>query len=243
MRRPSRTRGSRYGQLLIDSMPPATAMSMSPVAMPCAAEHDGLEARAADLVDGERGDTVGEAAAQRRLPRGILAEPRGHDVAHDAFVDDRRVDAGAAHRLGDDERAELGRGEILQRAEELPGRGANGAGDDGFTHASGTSIRRRIRSRSASRRGALQAREDHARGARDLARPLRALGLDEQQCPLEPDRRGALPIAGPTATFHANSTLPGESGAPRSSSASAPGTAAEWLHRVNLGQPAWPGRA
>ena len=36
-RSPSRTRGSRYGQLLIDSMPPATAMSMSPVAMPCAA--------------------------------------------------------------------------------------------------------------------------------------------------------------------------------------------------------------
>src|SRR3954449_11732677 len=30
IRRPSRTRGSRYGQLLIDSMPPATATSMSP---------------------------------------------------------------------------------------------------------------------------------------------------------------------------------------------------------------------
>jgi len=37
IRKPSRTRGSRYGQLLIDSMPPATAMSMSPVAMPWAA--------------------------------------------------------------------------------------------------------------------------------------------------------------------------------------------------------------
>ena len=33
MRRPSRTRGSRYGQLLIDSMPPATATSMSPTRM------------------------------------------------------------------------------------------------------------------------------------------------------------------------------------------------------------------
>src|SRR5262245_60966652 len=30
MRSPSRTRGRRYGQLLIDSMPPATATSMSP---------------------------------------------------------------------------------------------------------------------------------------------------------------------------------------------------------------------
>src|SRR5262245_11212466 len=37
MRRPSRTRGIRYGQLLIDSMPPATTTSTSPVAMPWAA--------------------------------------------------------------------------------------------------------------------------------------------------------------------------------------------------------------
>ena len=37
MRRPSRTLVMRYGQLLIDSMPPATAMSMSPSAMPCVA--------------------------------------------------------------------------------------------------------------------------------------------------------------------------------------------------------------
>src|SRR5712691_13310670 len=33
MRRPSRTLGYRYGQLLIDSMPPATATSMSPARM------------------------------------------------------------------------------------------------------------------------------------------------------------------------------------------------------------------
>src|SRR3954469_15579311 len=37
MRRPSRTRGRRYGQLLIDSMPPATATSMSPTRMPWSA--------------------------------------------------------------------------------------------------------------------------------------------------------------------------------------------------------------
>src|SRR5687768_743270 len=37
MRRPSRARGRRYGALLIDSMPPATAISISPSAMPCAA--------------------------------------------------------------------------------------------------------------------------------------------------------------------------------------------------------------
>ena len=37
IRRPSRTRGRRYGELLIESIPPATATSMSPVAIPCAA--------------------------------------------------------------------------------------------------------------------------------------------------------------------------------------------------------------
>src|SRR6476659_7330569 len=37
MRKPSRTRGIRYGQLLMDSMPPATTTSTSPVATPCAA--------------------------------------------------------------------------------------------------------------------------------------------------------------------------------------------------------------
>src|SRR5687767_3567329 len=37
MRRPSRALERRYGALLIDSMPPATAMSMSPTVMPCAA--------------------------------------------------------------------------------------------------------------------------------------------------------------------------------------------------------------
>ena len=76
MRRPSRTRGSRYGQLLIDSMPPATAMSMSPARDALVGEHHRLQARAADLVDRERGDVIGQAAVERRLPRRVLAEAR-----------------------------------------------------------------------------------------------------------------------------------------------------------------------
>ena len=70
-------------------------------------EHHRLQSRAAHLVDRQRRDVIGQAAVQRRLPRGVLAEPGGHDVAHDAFVDDLRVDAGAAHGFGDDQRAEL----------------------------------------------------------------------------------------------------------------------------------------
>ena len=70
-------------------------------------EHHRLQSRPADFVDGERGDVIGQAAAQRRLARRILSEAGRDDVAHDAFVDDRGVDAGPAHRLGDDERAKL----------------------------------------------------------------------------------------------------------------------------------------
>ena len=74
MRSPSRTRGSRYGQLLIDSMPPATATSMSPTRDALIGEHHRLQAGAADLVDRQRGDVVGQAAVERRLARRVLAE-------------------------------------------------------------------------------------------------------------------------------------------------------------------------
>ena len=38
-------------------------------------EHDRLESGAAHLVDGERGDVIGQPAAERRLPRRVLPEP------------------------------------------------------------------------------------------------------------------------------------------------------------------------
>jgi hypothetical protein len=76
-------------------------------------EHHRLEAGPADLVDGERADLVGEAALQRRLPRGCLAEPRGQDVAHDDFVHAAGVDARALDGLAHDHGAELGRAEAL----------------------------------------------------------------------------------------------------------------------------------
>ena len=63
------------------------------------------------------------------------------------------------------------------------------------------------------------------RCAADFARPLAGCGVDDERVPSSAHRGHALEGAGPTAAFHANVTLPGESGAPRSSSASAPGTA------------------
>ena len=44
------------------------------------------------------------------------------DVAHDAFVDGRGIDAGALDGFANSQRAELGRPEILQPAEKLAGR-------------------------------------------------------------------------------------------------------------------------
>ena len=38
-------------------------------------EHHGLQARAAHLVDRQRRDVVGQAAVERRLPRGVLPAP------------------------------------------------------------------------------------------------------------------------------------------------------------------------
>jgi hypothetical protein len=97
-------------------------------------QHDGLQARSADFIDRERGDVIGEPAVEGGLARGILAEARGYDVAHDALVHDRGIDARAADGFGHDERAELRRREVLQRAEEFSGRRPDGARDDHVSH-------------------------------------------------------------------------------------------------------------
>ena len=69
---------------------PRRRSSMSPARMRLVGQHDGLQSRSADLVDRQRGDVIGQSAAKRGLPRGILSQTRADDVAHDALVDDRR---------------------------------------------------------------------------------------------------------------------------------------------------------
>ena len=85
--------------MLIDSMPPATAMSMSPRRDALGGEHHRLEPGAADLVDRQRGDVLIEAAVEGGLPRGVLAGASLNHVAHDALVDRVRIDAGAPDGL------------------------------------------------------------------------------------------------------------------------------------------------
>ena len=50
-------------------------------------QHDRFQAGAADLVDGERGNGVGQPRLERGLTSGVLAEPRLQDAAHDDFID------------------------------------------------------------------------------------------------------------------------------------------------------------
>ena len=50
-------------------------------------QHDCLEAGAANLVDRDRRDGVGQARLERRLPGRVLAHAGLQDVAHDDFID------------------------------------------------------------------------------------------------------------------------------------------------------------
>src|SRR5258707_8141299 len=70
----------------------------------------------------------------RRPPRSTLF-PYTTLFRSDALVDDRPIDAGAAHGFCDDERAQFRRGERLERAEKLPGGRSHGADNDGFTRS------------------------------------------------------------------------------------------------------------
>jgi hypothetical protein len=73
---------------------------------------------------------IGESGLERRLARRVLAQARGHDVAHDALVDDCGIDPRAADRFAHYQRPELGRGKALQDSEEFSRRRSNGADDD-----------------------------------------------------------------------------------------------------------------
>ena len=76
---------------------------------------------------------IGEPAVERGLARRILPVARLDDVPHDAFVDDRRIDARAPHGLAHDPGAELGGAQVLERAKELAGGRSHGGNDDGFS--------------------------------------------------------------------------------------------------------------
>ncbi len=100
-------------------------------AIACAASITAFSPEPHTLLTVTAGTASDSPPRERGLPRRGLAETGRDHVAHEAFVDARRIDAGAAHGFADDERAELGRGEVLQRAEELAGGQPRGRQDDG----------------------------------------------------------------------------------------------------------------
>ena len=94
-------------------------------------QHDRLESRAADPVDGRRRGRVGEAGLEHGLARRGLADTGLEDLAHQHLVDDRGrwIEAGALDGRPDRDATELRRRDRGQRAAELADRRARGADD------------------------------------------------------------------------------------------------------------------
>ena len=63
--------------------------------------HDGPHARAADLVEGDARDGLGNTRAERGLPRRGLADARLEHVSHDHLLDVRRRDSRLLERAAD----------------------------------------------------------------------------------------------------------------------------------------------
>ncbi len=115
-------RGSAYGVFDMDSMPPATATFDVPGLNALRGQHHGAQPGSADHVQCQRAHGVGEAGAERRLPGRRLAFAGRDDIAHQAFVDVRWIDARSRERFTNGDGAKLRRGEAFQRAKELAGR-------------------------------------------------------------------------------------------------------------------------
>jgi len=90
-------------------------------------QHHRHQARAADLVHGERPVGRRQACPDPRLPRRRLAEPGGDDVAHDHLLDGGGRHAGALDRRAERRCPELGRGQRGEGAAEAADGGARSA--------------------------------------------------------------------------------------------------------------------
>ena len=94
--------------------------------------HDRLQPGAAHAVDRFRGNFDGHAGLDGRLPRDVHAGAGLEHAPHDHVADVLRVDSRSRDRLADDDRAEVGRGQILEHAPERADGRAAGTQDDSF---------------------------------------------------------------------------------------------------------------
>ena len=129
--KPSRDFGSRCGAWVIDSMPPATTISCSPARISWSASAIALMPDRQTLLMVIDGTSIGMPPLTRRLAGGDLAGAGLDDLAHDHVVDLVAGDAGLLEGALDGDAAEVGRGLVLEAAEQAADRGAGTRDDDG----------------------------------------------------------------------------------------------------------------
>ncbi|MNX92628.1 hypothetical protein D3C86_1247780 [compost metagenome] len=98
------------------------------------AQVQGLEAGAADLVQGHRRHSKRQAGLDRSLARRVLPGAGGQHLTHDHFIDFSRVEAGLCQQLTDHRSAQVDGRNIGQGTLETADRGARGGNNDDFLH-------------------------------------------------------------------------------------------------------------
>ena len=97
-------------------------------------QRDRVQAGQAHLVDGDRGHGHRDAGRHRGLPRRDLARPGLQHLAHDHVLRVGAGEAAAFQRRLDDDAAQVGGGEVLQRAEQAAEGRAGTTRDHRFWH-------------------------------------------------------------------------------------------------------------
>ena len=97
-------------------------------------QRDRVDAREADLVDGDARDVHRDAARDRGGARRVLPGAGQDDLAHDHVVDLVAGDAGLLERAGDGDAAEVRGGLVLEPAEQPADRRTGAGDDDGSGH-------------------------------------------------------------------------------------------------------------
>src|SRR5712691_2789317 len=190
IRNPSRTRGSRYGQLLIDSMPPATATSMSPTRMPWSASMTALSAEPHTLLIVSAATWSGRPPLSAAWRAGFCPRPADttlpmmHSSTISGSMPARRIASAttsapssvAVNPFSTPRNLPVG----VRTAETMTdSRIAD------FRLQIQIGVRARLDPIDDAAQKLTQAFEDDGRRAHDLARPLRARGVDEEHAALE----------------------------------------------------------
>src|SRR5712691_6053723 len=186
IRNPSRTRGSRYGQLLIDSMPPATATSMSPTRMPWSASMTALSAEPHTLLIVSAATWSGRPPLSAAWRAGFC--PRPADTTLPMMHSSTISGSMPARRTASATTSAPSCVAVnpLSAPRNFPV-GVRTA--DTMTDSRTTNLDALDGIRAEKR---VQAFQDHRRRAHDLARPLRARRVDEEHAALELHGRHAL---------------------------------------------------